>query len=71
MNSKVIVPKMNSVRVEGVKAIVGQLGIGKAAFFLRENMSQDVDYLELKEQMFGSKTAREIYQEIKGRGQSE
>jgi len=59
---------MSEVRVEGITAIIEQLGIAKAAFFLRENMSQNVDYLEVKEEMFVNKTAREIYAEIKRNG---
>ena len=68
MTNKLVVPKMSEVRVEGIKAIIEQLGIAKAAFFLRESMSQNVDYLEVKEQMFDQKTAREIYAEIKRNG---
>ena len=30
-------------------------------------MSQEVDYLEVKERLYGNKSAREIYQEIKAR----
>ena len=59
---------MSEVRVEGIKAIVEQLGIAKAAFFLRESMSQKVDYLEVKKQIFGNKTARGIYSKIKRNG---
>jgi hypothetical protein len=40
------------------------LGITKAAFFLRESMSQKADYLEIKEKLFGAKTAKELYSEI-------
>ncbi|WP_224410503.1 hypothetical protein [Oscillatoria salina] len=65
MVQKLIVPEMASVRTESVRAIIDRLGIAKAAFFFRETMSQSVDYLELKEKMFGEKTAREIYREIK------
>ncbi|MDY6805233.1 MAG: hypothetical protein SXA11_15700 [Cyanobacteriota bacterium] len=65
MNQKLVVPPMNSIRTESVKVIIERLGIAKAAFFCRETMSQPMDYLELKEKMFGEKTAREIYEEIK------
>ncbi len=65
MTNKLVVPKISEIRVEGIKAIIEQLGIAKAAFFLRESMSQKVDYLKIKEQMFSNKTAREIYAEIK------
>ena len=60
-----IVPKMDSIRIEGMKAIIERLGLAGAAFFIRENLSQEVDYLEVKEQMFGDKTARELYEDIK------
>jgi len=65
MNQKLVVPRMDAVRTESVKVIMERLGIVKAAFFCRETMSQPMDYLELKEKMFGEKTAREIYEEIK------
>lgn len=68
MNQKLVVPQMDAIRTESVKAIIERLGITKAAFFCRENMSQPMDYLELKEKMFGEKTAREIYEEIKKNG---
>lgn len=68
MVNKLIVPKTSEVRVEGINVIIEQLGIAKAAFFLRENMSQNGDYLELKDQIFGFLTAREIYEEIKRKG---
>lgn len=65
MNQKLVVPEMALVRSESIQAIINSLGIAKAAFFCRENMSQSVDYLELKEKMFGEKSAREIYEEVK------
>lgn len=68
MVNKLVVPKIEEVRVQAIKAIIEQLGIAKAAFFCRVNMSQNVDYLELKEQMFGNKTAMQIYEEIKRKG---
>ncbi len=65
MNQKLIVPEMALVRSESIRAIINSLGIAKAAFLCRETMSQSVDYLELKEKMFGEKSAREIYEEVK------
>jgi hypothetical protein len=65
MSQKLVVPHKDSIRTEGVKVIIERLGIAKTAFFCRETMSQPMDYLELKEKMFGEKTAREIYEEIK------
>lgn len=65
MSQRLIVPEMASVITESVRAIIDRLGIAKAAFFCRETMSQSVDYLELKEKMFGEKTAKVLYGEIK------
>ena len=65
MNQKLIVPEMALVRSKSVEAIINSLEIAKAAFFCRENMSHSVDYLELKEKMFGDKSARKISEEIK------
>ncbi|MGD1714180.1 hypothetical protein [Dapis sp. BLCC M172] len=56
MNQKLIVPEMALVRSESVRGIINNLGIAKAGFFCRENMSQSVDYLELKdEDVWGEK----------------
>ncbi|NEQ18932.1 MAG: hypothetical protein F6K28_02770 [Microcoleus sp. SIO2G3] len=44
--------------------MVERLGIGKAAFFIRETMSQPVDYLKVKEQLFGNMTVADICNEI-------
>ncbi|WP_221275416.1 hypothetical protein [Microcystis aeruginosa] len=49
-----------------VKALVERLGIDKAAFFLRETASQPLNYLEIKDQLFGEMTATDIYAQIKG-----
>ena len=65
MSQKLVVPQMDSIRTEGVKVIIERLGIAQTAFFCRETMSQPIDYLELKEKIFGEKTAIEIYEEIK------
>jgi hypothetical protein len=65
MSQKLVVPRADVVRNEGVKALIEKLGIAKSAFFLREKISQEVDYLEVKQEMFAEKTAREIYTEIK------
>ncbi|MEK7237422.1 MAG: hypothetical protein AAB242_12405 [Nitrospirota bacterium] len=57
-------PDMKVLKSEVVEAIIKSLGITKAAFFIRETISQKTDYLEIKEKLFGSKTAAEIYTEI-------
>lgn len=61
------VPKMEVVKTEAIKTLIRQLGITKSAFFIRETMSQNVDYLILKEELFGRKTAQDLYNEIKKR----
>lgn len=61
---KLIVPKNDELRKQGIKVIVEQMGIAGAAFFLRETMAQEVNYLELKSQLFGNMTVADIYREI-------
>jgi hypothetical protein len=57
-------PDMKVLKSEIIDVIVKNLGITKAAFFIRENISQKADYLEIKEKLFGSKTTPELYNEI-------
>lgn len=59
------IPEIEEIRKEGVKAIVERLGIAKAAFFLRETSSETLNYLEIKDQLFGEMTAKDIYYQIK------
>lgn len=61
------IPKMDEVRSEVLQTIISRLGITKAAFFIRESMSTKVNYLEIKEELFGKKTAKDIYREIKSK----
>lgn len=61
------VPLSEEVRSEAVQTIVKQMGITKAAIFIRENMSQKTDYLKIKSGLFGMKSANELYEEIKKR----
>ncbi|PIQ95024.1 MAG: hypothetical protein COY75_04450 [Nitrospirae bacterium CG_4_10_14_0_8_um_filter_41_23] len=57
-------PDIKILKSEVVDTIVRSLGITKAAFFFRETMSQKTDYLEIKERLFGEKTAAQLYDEI-------
>ncbi len=57
-------PDIRVLKSEVIDTIVKSLGITKAAFFIRETISQKTDYLEIKEKLFGSKTASELYNEI-------
>ncbi|HHV81316.1 TPA: hypothetical protein GXX44_06480 [bacterium] len=59
------VPKGEEIRIEVVQVLIEQLGIVKSAYFFREFMYQKLDYLEIKEKIFGEKTAEEIYDEVK------
>ena len=60
------IPEIKEISKEGVKALVERLGIAKAAFFLRETASQPLNYLEIKDRLFGEMTATDIYDQIKG-----
>ena len=62
---KLTVPKSREISTEAIQILIGRLGITKAAFFIRENLSQKEDYLKLKEDLFGKKTAAGIFEEIK------
>jgi hypothetical protein len=64
MTQVLSVPKSDEVRCEAIEALVERLGIGKAAFFIRETMSQPVDYLKVKDQLFGDMTVADICSEI-------
>lgn len=65
---KLVVPRSESVKYEAVQMLINGLGLTKTAFFIRENLSSQSDYLELKEKMFGEKTAADIYNDIKNAG---
>lgn len=62
---KLTIPKSNEIRAQAIQILIDRLGISKAAFFIRENLSQKEDYLKIKEDLFGKKTATEIFGEIK------
>jgi hypothetical protein len=57
-------PDIKILKSEVVETIAKNLGVTKTAFFLRETMSQKTDYLEIKEGLFGKKTAAQLYREI-------
>ncbi len=62
---KLTIPQSCEIRAEAIQKLIESLGITKAAFFIRENLSQKEDYLMIKEELFGEKTAAEIFGEIK------
>ncbi len=64
---RLTIPQSENLRYEAIRLLVNGLGLTKAAFFLRETGSSKEDYLDLKEQLFGDKTATELYEEIKTR----
>jgi hypothetical protein len=43
------------------------MGITKSAIFIRENMSQRMDYLKAKDEIFAGKSVAQLYEEIKKR----
>jgi hypothetical protein len=61
---KLTVPNGEEVKRAGIKVLIETLGITKTAFFIRQTMAQTVDYLEMKEELFGNKTAAELYAEM-------
>jgi hypothetical protein len=65
---KLVVPRSECVKDEAVQIRVNQLGLTKTAFFIRENLSSQTDYLEMKQELFGNKTAADLYHEIQSVG---
>jgi len=63
----VILPMCGQVKTEAVQTIIENMGITKAAVFLRETMSQSTDYLVMKEKMFDKASAADVYAAIKAK----
>ncbi|HDZ00148.1 MAG TPA: hypothetical protein ENH52_01605 [Nitrospirae bacterium] len=57
-------PDIRELKREAIEVIIKSFGITKAAFFLREMMSQKMEYFEIKDKLFEEKTAKELYNEI-------
>ncbi|MBU1290821.1 hypothetical protein KJ898_03340 [bacterium] len=57
-------PDIRELKTEVITEIIKDFGITKTAFFIREMMSHKTDYLEIKDRLFGEKSAAEIYAEI-------
>ena len=62
-----IVPSSEEVRSEAVQTLIKRMGITKSAIFIRENMSQRMDYLKAKDEIFAGKSVTQLYEEIKKR----
>ena len=63
------VPHSGAIRHEAIQILINNLDLTKVSFFIRDNLSNQSDYLEMKEKLFGDKTAAEIYNEIKNLNQ--
>ena len=59
------IPKSEDVKTEVIETISKRLDITKAAFFLRETISKNVDYVQIKEELFKEKSACDLYNETK------
>ncbi len=62
---KLTLPKSHEISAEAIQILISRLGITKTAFFIREYLFQKEDYLKLREDLLGEKTAAEIFEEIK------
>lgn len=67
LKNTVTLPTGGQVKTEAVQTIIERMGITKAAVFMRETMSQQTNYLALKEKMFAETSASEIYAAIKAK----
>lgn len=65
VKNRVILPMGGQVKTEAVQTLIESMGITKAAVFLRETMSQQTDYLLMKEKLFANASAADIYKAIK------
>jgi len=57
--------KEDSVRDEAIQILINSLDLTKVSFFIRDNLSNQTDYLEMKKKLFGDKTVSEIYNKMK------
>jgi len=64
---KITVPSSEEVRSEAVQMLIKQMGITKAAIFIRENMAHTQDYLKIKDELFGKKSVQQLYEKIRKR----
>ena len=55
------IPTTNEVRIEAITLLIDNLGLAKAAIFIREQFSQKTDYLITKQKIFNEKSVDEIY----------
>jgi hypothetical protein len=65
VQKKVIIPDSEQVRIEATQTLVEQLGIAKAAFFIRDNLAQKTDYAAIKKQLFDKLSAAEVFEQMK------
>lgn len=57
-------PAPQDLRSEVIRVLIEQLGITKAAFFIRDNFSSPTNYLMIKDKLFAGKKAQKIYENI-------
>jgi hypothetical protein len=58
------IPISADVRVEAVRALIKDLGLTKAAMFLRETTLGRTDYVQIKKDVFAQRNVADLYQEI-------
>jgi hypothetical protein len=61
---KLTIPIGADVRSEAVRALIKDLGLAKAAMFLRETVAGKTDYVQAKDGLFAAKNASDIFREI-------
>jgi hypothetical protein len=60
----VAIAKNITVRNEVLKMLVDKMGFSKTSIFIRDNMSLDTDYLNMKDKLYAKKGVNELYSEI-------
>ncbi len=64
-NQQIIIPERDELDKEAIEVLIENLGITKAAFFIRENLSKKIDYLNIKKNIVQNKSIDDIVQDIK------
>jgi len=62
---KLKVPHSDSIRHEAIQILINNLDLTKVSFFIRDHLSNQSDYLDMKEKLFEEKTVAEIDNEMK------
>jgi hypothetical protein len=61
---QITVPRAAEVQTEASTVLLSSIGLSKAAFFARDHLTRQTDYITFKEQVFGSETVDSLVSQI-------